>query len=199
MKRICLAILLIAFMGCVTPLKQGAENVRLTYNTSSVEGCEFKGEVKAKSRSGGTLNTDVSEEDALNKIKNSAYDLGANVVLMSKEGVDKGASFNPYAYGGVMFHAEFRGRGEAYFCDPNKDKETVKAPPTAPSSISIVQEPPPKPAEPAAKGPDAPYDFRKAHGECLRWKWNPQKSGNCLKRKPTMWFINPRCMAWIAQ
>jgi hypothetical protein len=116
------------------------------------------------------------------KIKNSAFDLGANVVLMSREGVEKGAALNPYAYGGVMLTAEFRGRGEAYYCDSNKDKAKPQAPPPAPAPIQ-ASAPTPKPSEPAVKGPDAPYDFRKATWGMSKMEVEATEIGQLLKQE----------------
>jgi len=151
--------------SCVTKLKPGAESVRITYNISAVEGCEYKGEVKAKSQQGGVLFTDISEEDALNKLKNKAYEMGANVVLLSTEKIDRGAAYNPYAFGGVTQTAQFRARGEAYFCDQNKNAKAKQIDKIKKEEIAKEQQ---IKDNNLNLTPDKPYDFRKAN-------WNMSK------------------------
>ena len=74
-----------ALTGCVTTsLSHDGANVRVTLNPDVVKGCKYIGEIVGRDRlNGGALGQSAAEQNADNRIKNHAAELGANVVLLS--------------------------------------------------------------------------------------------------------------------
>ena len=93
-------VLAVVVSSCASTTPAGTA-VRVTSNPEVVKGCKYLGEVKGKSNWGGLAAQKLGEENANRHLKESAAEMGANVVLL------------------VVDHAGFSGsikRGEAYFC-----------------------------------------------------------------------------------
>ena len=80
MKRtIVLLIFFIALVSCVSLSGQG-EKVFVTSDPKRIEGCKYVGQVAASSSWGVIGATDAAYDNATNKLRNKAGEMGANVV-----------------------------------------------------------------------------------------------------------------------
>jgi hypothetical protein len=81
MKRtIVLLIFYIPFVSCVSLSGQG-EEVFVTSDPESIEGCKFIGQVASSSSWGVIGATDAAYDNAMNELRNKAGQKGASVVL----------------------------------------------------------------------------------------------------------------------
>jgi hypothetical protein len=82
MKRI-LWICLFFLVSCTTQLTTTAENIRVTNNPEAVRGCQYLKTIHHRSLSGGVMFD--GSENAMNKIRNEAAELGGDIVLLVSE------------------------------------------------------------------------------------------------------------------
>jgi uncharacterized protein YbjQ (UPF0145 family) len=106
MKRLTILIVLVVglLLGCVTTsLTPAGSKVRVTTNPEAVKGCKYLGEVMGRDRmNGGTAGQWAAEENADNRFKNRAAEMGANTVLMITAQTNTSGAVK---------------RGEAYACE----------------------------------------------------------------------------------
>ena len=81
--------------SCTTALVAGADKVRVTSNADIVKGCEYLGDTKAQSNQaamwgGGASNVD--EENVHTMLKNQAFKMGGNVVLLQSSAATPGTT-----------------------------------------------------------------------------------------------------------
>ena len=90
-------------LGACASLTPAGQRVRVTVNPDVVRGCEFVGNVKARSGWGGPAGGNIGEDQVQTKMQNEVAELGGNVLFLT--------SNKAGGYGGSS-----RGVGEAYKC-----------------------------------------------------------------------------------
>lgn len=107
------------FSGCAaTQLKQGAARVIVT-RTAAPKGCKFLGSVigeQGGTLTGGWTSNKNLAQGALNDMKNKAFDLGGNYVVLENTNAGNTMSGNLYGMSGGQ--TDVTHSGNAYRCDP---------------------------------------------------------------------------------
>ncbi len=124
MKKLVLTLCVTSLLGCTAkPLNQGASTVRVM--NAAPENCAFLGEVDGSQ--GNWFTADLTSDrdiiiGARNEMKNQAYALGANVVVIQKSVDNSNAGISGYKRGDTAALSSTKGTysstliGEAFRC-----------------------------------------------------------------------------------
>lgn len=120
-KYVCLLGAIIILGACsAKQLRPGAEKIIVT-KQNAPKGCKFKGAVVGEqggSFTGGWTSNKNLAQGALNDMRNKAFDLGANYVVLETN--TAGNTMSGSRYGTSGGQTDVTKTGNAYACPPDK-------------------------------------------------------------------------------